>query len=640
MRARALERLLLQLYAQNKLFGTVHTCIGQELCAAALHPHLRPGHDAFFGTHRCHGHYVAHGGPIDSFLAELMGRSGALCQGRGGSQHLCFSRFFSSGIQGGTPLLATGYAWAQKLRESDAIAVAQMGDGTLGEGAVYEAFTFASLLKAPVLFLLEWNGYAQSTDVRDTTPGDIDARIAGFGLPVVHADDHDPVQLSAAMQGCVAKVRAGQPHVMIVRTRRLMAHSKGDDDRPRELLDALWQEDPLSRHIEAHGLQARYEAIEQELRAIADEVDARPKAVLGNDSALPVPRKRTPSSELHADLGSTGSGDRVVARLNRALIALMGEREDLVLVGEDIADPYGGAFKVTRGCSTSFPKRVFSTPISEAAIVGVSNGLALAGYRPVCEIMFADFALLAADQIINHAAKVSFMYGGQVSCPTVVRLVSGGGRGYGPTHSQSTEAFFCGVSGLRVVALSHRHDPEALLRAVLESAAPTVLVENKLLYTKEPAHKPPFNLRALQSQSQGDALPPLAYGPAQELSAQLTVVTYGGMAEAVEAAMQQLFLDEELEHDYFVLTQLSPLDAGPIAASVRQTGRLLVVEEGPSEQGIGATVIAQVAQALDGVGFRSRAVGALPVPIPSARHLEDLVLPSAERVAQAARALL
>lgn len=639
MRARALERLLLDLYAQNQLFGTVHTCIGQELCATALHPHLQAGHDAFFGTHRCHGHYVAHGAPIDGFLAELMGREGAVCQGRGGSQHLHWQRFFSSGIQGGTALLATGFAWAQKLRGEAAIAVAQLGDGTLGEGAVYEAFTFASLLQAPVLFLLEWNGYAQSTDVTRTTPGDLTQRIAGFGLRAVQADDRKPEELFTIMRDAVATVRGGEPLVLIVKTRRLMAHSKGDDDRPKELIEALWREDPLSLHIAEHGLTARYDEIAAALRAIADDVIARPKVALGNVDALPPGRRRVASRELHADLAEQPH-QRVVSELNRALHELMTQRDELVLVGEDLADPYGGAFKVTRGLSTRFPTRVFSTPISEAAIAGVSNGLALAGLRPVAEIMFADFTLLAADQIINHAAKTHFMYGGQVTCPTVVRIASGGRRGYGPTHSQSPESLFCGVAGLRVVALSHRHLPGVLLRAVLDEDAPTLFVENKLLYTKEPASALPFNLRALPLDAAPGALPALAYVPAEGLPAQITMVTYGGMTEIVEAAMQQLFVEEELEHDYFVLTQLWPLDPQAIAQSVARTRRLLVVEEGPSAHGIGASVIAAVAETLGAAAFASRALGALPVPIPSARHLEDAVLPSSASVAAAVRALL
>ena len=164
LRIRAFERTLLDLFKGGHLSGTVHTCIGQELCAAALHPHLRPGVDAFFATHRGHGHYLAYGGSDDALLSELMGREGALCLGRGGTQNLRYLRFFSAGIQGGSTPVATGYAWALRRRGERAVVVAQIGDGTMGEGTVYEAFTFAVLLGAPVLFLLEWNGWAQSTE--------------------------------------------------------------------------------------------------------------------------------------------------------------------------------------------------------------------------------------------------------------------------------------------------------------------------------------------------------------------------------------------------------------------------------------------------------------------------------------------
>ena len=209
VRIRVFETKLLELFQGGSLSGTVHTCIGQEFCAAALHPHLRKGVDAFFATHRGHGHYLAYGGPEDALLAELMGRAGALCLGRGGTQNLCFRRFFSAGIQGGSAPIATGYAWAMKRRREGAIAVAQIGDGTLGEGTLYEAFTFAALLGAPVLFLLEYNGWAQSTDVRTTTPGDVLQRASGFGLEVDWIKDDDPDQLYEHLGRVVSKVRRG-----------------------------------------------------------------------------------------------------------------------------------------------------------------------------------------------------------------------------------------------------------------------------------------------------------------------------------------------------------------------------------------------------------------------------------------------
>jgi 2-oxoisovalerate dehydrogenase E1 component len=639
IRIRAFENTLLDLFKQGLLSGTVHTCIGQEFCAAALHPHLKPGTDAFFATHRGHGHYLAHGGPEDQLLAELMGREGALCLGRGGTQNLCYKRFFSAGIQGGGAPIAVGYAWAMRRRGEEGIAVAQLGDGTLGEGTLYEAFTFAAWLKAPVLFLVECNGWAQSTDVKGTTPGDILQRAAGFGLEVDRATDENPVALHRHLEKVVAHVRRGNPFLQVIETRRLMAHSKGDDNRPRELVEELWRADPLARILKDEDWAASSRAAEAAVATLAQETAKRP--LLDGVDGEPVSRSEglTRSEAFHADWNPARMPGRVSEELNRALHEIMAEDQGVILIGEDLLDPYGGAFKVTRGLSTEFPERVLSTPIAEAGIAGVSNGMALAGLKPVAEIMFADFVTLAADQLINFAAKFHAMYGGRVQCPLTVRLVSGGGRGYGPTHSQSLERLFCGIPGLRVVALSQRHDSGHLLRhAVLNDSGPTVFVENKLLYSQIPAQKPPLDLRPVLVECKGGEYPALRYVP-ENGEPDVTVVTYGGMTGPAETALRQLIEEEEVRFEYIVLTQLWPLDVTEIAASVARTRRLVVVEENVPEYSVASAVIAGVAQATTG-GFACRAVGAVPTPIPAVRHLEDHVLPSAANVTKAIRAIL
>jgi 2-oxoisovalerate dehydrogenase E1 component len=639
LRIRAFESALLDLFKQGLLSGTVHTCIGQEFCAAALHPHLRKGIDAFFATHRGHGHYLAYGGPEDRLLAELMGREGALCQGRGGTQNLCHQRFFSAGIQGGGAPIAVGYAWAMRRRGEKAVAVAQIGDGTLGEGTLYEAFTFAAWLNVPVLFLLEWNGWAQSTDVRNTTPGDVLQRAAGFGLEVERTTDADPAALHEHLGKVVARVRRGHPFLQVVETRRLMAHSKGDDNRPKELVDELWRTDPLTSLLEDPEQLRRSQAAEADVGELVKEVTARPALEYFDLPALPLAEGTLSSRELHADAEGTRPARRVSEELNRALHELMAEDDRVVLLGEDLLDPYGGAFKVSRGLSTEFPERVLSTPIAEAGIAGFSNGMALAGLKPVAEIMFADFVTLAADQLINFAAKFHSMYAGQVTCPLTLRLVSGGGRGYGPTHSQSLERLFCGIPGLRVVALSQRHDPGRVLRqAVLNDPGPKVLVENKLLYALTPAEQPPADLRPVWTESNAGDYPALRYCP-RDGKADVTLVTYGGMTGPAETAMRQLLEEHELRFDYFVLTQLWPLDVTDIVSSVGQSRRLVVIEESAPEFGVGSAVIAGVAQRLPG-GFACRAVGPAAVPLPAVRHLEDRVLPSAGTVVDAVLAVL
>jgi len=637
VRIRAFETGLLDLFKEGLIFGTVHTCVGQELCAAALHPHLQSGRDAFFATHRGHGHFLAHGGAEDALLAELMGRKGALCLGRGGTQNLRFRRFYSAGIQGGSAPIAVGFAFALRQLGENGIAVAQLGDGTFGEGTLYEAFTFAAWLRAPVLFLLERNGWAQSTDISATTPGDIPLRAQGFGLETHVIDDRDPAALSSHLAKVVAHVRRGNPFLQIIETRRLLAHSKGDDHRPSEVIAQLWREDPVARALETDTkLQRLHRIAQDEMSALAHAVTSRPFLTEAEAPVLPCLARPTSSRELHAETGAAAVSGRIAEELNGALHEILAECPQAVMIGEDLLDPYGGAFKVAKGLSTRFPHQVLSTPIAEAAIVGTSNGMALAGLRPIAEIMFADFVTLAADQLINFAAKFHYMYGQDVECPLTLRLVSGAGRGYGPTHSQSLERLFCGVPGLRVIALSQRHSPRALLRrAVLEDNGPTIFVENKQLYAQRLITVPPLDLKAIELDRAYEDYPPLVYGPADDGCADVTIVTYGGLTATVEAAMRRMIEEQELRFDYFVLTQLWPKRLESVVQSAARTGRLVVVEEAMADFGVAASVISEVAQQVRGVACR--AVGAASACIPAVRHLEDRVLPSVDRVATAIR---
>ena len=638
-RIRALEFKLLALFREGRLSGTVHTSVGQEFCAAAFAQCWDPDRDALFATHRGHGWYVAAGGPVDGFFAELMGKQGGLCRGRGGSQHLHWRNFFSSGIQGGTAAIATGWAWAKKLKGEPGIAIAQIGDGTLGEGALYEALTFASVLRVPVLFVLEWNGYAQSTDVRATTPGDVLERVRGFGLPCDRRSDDDPDALRRHAERIVDIVRGGQPFFQIIETRRLLAHSKGDDSRPAAVIESLRRADPLSNLIEYDDdAAAMFERAQEEMNAVADAVAEWPAAAesMREESAWGHDDRPISGDDLRADESDETDG-RIIDDVNRALHAAMARDPNVVVIGEDIADPYGGAFKASRGLSTRFTNRVFSTPIAEAAIAGVSNGLALGGMRPIAEIMFADFVTLAVDQIVNHAAKFHHMYGGTVDCPILVRLPCGGRRGYGPTHSQSTEQLFCGVPGVRVVACSQRHSTRRLMEQLTTAErSPTVLVEQKVLYALQTRHQPPLDLEPRPSTRSNGDYPPLCYGPRGGHPADVTLVTYGAMAGICEEALERLVMEDELRFELIVLTQLWPVTDAEVVESVRRTRRLVVAEEGVSAFGVGASLIAAVAQKA-GRPFQARAVGMAPVPIPCARHLEDSVLPSADDVIAAVR---
>jgi pyruvate/2-oxoglutarate/acetoin dehydrogenase E1 component len=327
----------------------------------------------------------------------------------------------------------------------------------------------------------------------------------------------------------------------------------------------------------------------------------------------------------------------VLEALNSALHHAMATNEHVYLLGEDILDPYGGAFKVTRGLSTLFPERVLTTPISEAAIMGLANGMALRGLRPVVEIMFGDFVTLIADQLTNHAAKFRWMYNDNVRVPLVVRTPMGGRRGYGPTHSQSLEKLFLGVPGLKVVAPNSLGYPGRLLETAIADDDPVLFVEHKLLYTRpllEPGQGDLIDLDIRQT----SGTYPIHVLRFPDRPPQLTIATYGYNFELVRAAVLELLMEHEIFAEVVLFSQLSPFDLEELFGSLRQTRRLLTVEEGTLSLGWGAEVAARSAQALD--GLKVRRVAALDLPIANAKSLEDTILPSVKDILQSAVSLI
>lgn len=309
----------------------------------------------------------------------------------------------------------------------------------------------------------------------------------------------------------------------------------------------------------------------------------------------------------------------------------------MILVGEDILDPYGGAFKVTAGLSTEFPDRVLATPISEATIVGVCVGAALRGLLPVAEIMFGDFVTLAADQIINHAAKFAGMYNGQVKVPLVIRTPMGGGRGYGATHSQSLEKHFLGVPGLRVVAVSPFHDVrELLVRSILEDPMPVLFVEHKLLYPMKLQLADDGELRVETLAEPGGLYPTVVvsnHPPSRQPD--VTVVTYGGMARHVDTVLRRL-RQEEIWVDAVLVSELSRTAYPEVLERCARSGRVVLAEEGTQGFGWTAEIAAQL---LEEYGGRSgklvvRRIQSAESIIPAERSMEEAMLPSAARLEQ------
>jgi 2-oxoisovalerate dehydrogenase E1 component len=323
--------------------------------------------DAVLSNHRNHGHFLAYSGDFVGLLAEIMGREAGVCGGWGGSQHIAYRHFHSNGVQGGMMGIGAGLALGHKIRDSGGIVAAIIGDGTLGQGLPYEAMNLASVWQAPLLVVVENNGIAQTTDSRDTLAGDIEARGAAFGLPTWRFADDDP-GFCRNVAAVVAEVRARRrPGFLVLDTRRMGPHSKGDDLRGQDELDGIRARDPLVAVARQLSPAAR-EAIEARNRAFVDTVrhgaNASPEATVDDAPThiftrhVEAPLPRYPA---------LAAGSSVRQSLNAALRHLLATEARTLLIGEDLHDPYGGAFKVTQGLSTDFPGRVISTPISEAA---------------------------------------------------------------------------------------------------------------------------------------------------------------------------------------------------------------------------------------------------------------------------------
>jgi pyruvate/2-oxoglutarate/acetoin dehydrogenase E1 component len=341
----------------------------------------------------------------------------------------------------------------------------------------------------------------------------------------------------------------------------------------------------------------------------------------------------------------------VVESLNSGLNYSLSADDRVLLMGEDMIDPYGGAFKVTKGLSTLYPQRVLNTPISEGGLVGLGAGMALRGLRPVVEIMFGDFITLAADALTNTLSKYPWMYAGQVQLPLVIRTPMGGRRGYGPTHSQSLEKMVMAIPGIRVLApvnLAHlainpRYhalgSPGALLAwAILEQDTPTVFIENKVQYPA--ALFDEDSLNEFDVRQIGNTCPTIIFNIRSAPAPVATLAAYGGMVDLAREAMLKLAYEEEIFTQLIVPTQLSPFNVDPFLDSVSQTQRLITIEEGTLTLGWGAEIVSRVSEKMGGKLIYAHRLAAPDQPIPASRIQEENILPGVTDMIQLVKSIL
>jgi pyruvate dehydrogenase E1 component beta subunit len=314
--------------------------------------------------------------------------------------------------------------------------------------------------------------------------------------------------------------------------------------------------------------------------------------------------------------------------ISEALWEEMERDERVIIMGEEVG-LWGGTYAVTKGFYDHFgPERVRDTPIAEGVIVGAANGAAMAGLRPVAELMTINFAFLAMDQIVNHSAKLHAMFGGQMTVPVVIRAVGGGGRQLGATHSQTPDVVFAHFPGLKVVSPGTPHDAKGLLKSAIRSIDPVMFIENATLY------------QVRGEVPEEEYLEPIGVSKVQRPGSDVTLISYSKMLQTSLQAAEQLAKDG-IEAEVIDLRTLRPLDMGPILDSFKRTNRAVIVEEGWRTFGIGAEVAAQLYEdAFDYLDAPIRRVAQREVPLPYNRELEQQLLPSLEDVIQAVREVL
>jgi pyruvate dehydrogenase E1 component beta subunit len=314
--------------------------------------------------------------------------------------------------------------------------------------------------------------------------------------------------------------------------------------------------------------------------------------------------------------------------ISQALWEEMERDERVIILGEEVG-VWGGTYAVTKGFYDHFgPERVRDTPIAEAVIVGAANGAAMAGLRPVAELMTINFAFLAMDQIVNHSAKLRSMFGGQFSVPVVVRAVGGGGRQLGATHSQTPDAVFAHFPGLKVVAPGTPRDAKGLLKSAIRGGDPVLFIEHATLY------------QVRGEVPDGDFVEPIGVSKVQRPGTDVTVVTYSKMLQRSLEAAEQL-ASEGIEIEVVDLRSLRPLDMGPVLKSFKRTNRVVIAEEGWLSYGVGSEVAARIAeQAFDYLDAPIRRVAQAEVPLPYNQALEQMALPQVQDVVDAVKEVL
>jgi 2-oxoisovalerate dehydrogenase E1 component len=642
IRIRHFEDKCAELYTQQKIRGFLHLYDGEEAIAMGVISVLGEN-DRIVATYREHGHALARGVPMPQVMAEMYGKAEGCSGGRGGSMHVFHAptNFFGgNAIVGGGLPLAGGLALGDKLAGANGVTVCFFGEGAVAEGEFHETLNLAQLWDVPALFVCENNGYAMGSALaRTESETDIHAKAAAYGIVSEAVDGQDVVAVEAAARRAIACIReTGKPYFLECRTYRFRAHSMFDAQlyRDKDEIAKFRAKGPIVRFqgwlLENHLLQdsdiARIEAeVDAEItEAVAfaeagtwEPVETLTRHVVADEPA-PAPVPAAPS----------GKTQEVTYReaVKQAIRDAMIRDERVFLMGEDVG-AYGGCYAVTKGLMTEFGEaRIRDTPLSESGFTGFGIGAAAVGLRPIVELMTVNFSLLALDQIMNTAATIRHMSGGQFGVPLVIRMATGAGKQLAAQHSHSLEGWYAHIPGLRVLAPATVEDARGMLWTALQDPDPVLIFENVMLY----------NMTGTLDEAAGAV--DIDRAAVRRKGRDVTLITYGGSLWKTLEAAEKLSA-EGIEVEVIDLRSLRPLDDATIMASLSHTHKAVVIDEGWRSGSISAEIMARInEQAFWHLDAPLGRVCAKEVPIPYPSHLEAASIPQVADIVAAARAVM
>lgn len=623
--------------------GFLHLYIGQEATGVGICAHLRMA-DWITSTHRGHGHALAKGMDPRVLMAELYGKAGGCCGGRGGTMHLydaATGLFGTNGLVGAGIPSALGAAISAKHRGTDNVGVAFFGDGAANHAAFHESLNFAGVRNAPAIFVCENNLYATATPlVAATRNPEIATRAAAYGIDGIAVDGNDVIAVWQAAKIAVDRARAGKgPTLIEAKTYRTVGHHEGDTVvgtyRTQEEVDAWAKRCPITnfrrrmldefRIATAAELDAIDAVVDREVAASIDfarqSPEPDPATVTAHVFAVPL----NPKEALTPAAPSARTETSWLDAVRDGIAEEMRRNRDIIYFGEGTGER-GGTFAHTKNLWQEFgPDRMVDTPISELGFTGAAIGASATGVRCIADLMFADFLFEAASQIMMQAAKLRYMSNGQMQAPMVVRVGAGAVRSAGPHHSGTYHPVWAHVPGLIVCLPSTPADAKGLMKAALRAGDPVLMLESKSLFASkglvpEGVHLVPFGVARIAREG-----------------TDLTIASAGQLVHRCLEAAETL-VASGISVEVIDLRTIQPLDVETVAASVRKTHHLLVVDEAYAMYGLGGELAQSINELcfdeLDGPVARLHTA---PLTHPFAPSLERAMLVSAEMIVARAR---